>query len=77
MHKYSTTIEKERPKLNDETRALISAYRRNPSQANYDALQVQVGKNYDEVLARKKAKLEELKRTARDASTGQGKAPRR
>ena len=68
MHKYSTTIEKERPKLNDETRALISAYRRNPSQANYDALRVQVGKNYDEVLARKKAKLEELKRTARDAS---------
>ena len=68
MHKYSTTIEKERPKLNPETQALISAYRRNPSTANYEALKVQVGKNYDAVLARKKAKLEDLKQTARDAS---------
>ena len=29
--RYSTTIEKERPELNDETKALISAYRRDPS----------------------------------------------
>ena len=28
--KYSTTIEKERPELNEETKRLIAAYRKNP-----------------------------------------------
>ena len=63
--KYSKTLEKERPQLNEETRQLISAYRRNPSEANREALRKQVEKNYDQVIARKKAKLEELKKTAR------------
>lgn len=27
LHKYSTTIEKERPELNEETKELISAWR--------------------------------------------------
>lgn len=65
--KFSTTIEKERPELNEETKRLISAYRRDPSKANFAALRKQVETNYDKVIGRKKAKLEELKRTARDA----------
>ena len=66
LHRYSTTIEKERPQLNEETKRLIAAYRRDPSDANRAALKKQVEHNYDAVVARKKAKLEELKRTARD-----------
>ena len=66
LHRYSTTVEKERPQLNEETRRLIAAYRRDPSEANRAALKKQVERNYDVVVARKKAKLEELKRTARD-----------
>jgi len=68
LHRFSSTIEKERPQLNDETKRLIAAYRRDPSDANYAALKAQVERNYDAVVARKKAKLEELKRTARDRS---------
>ena len=68
LHRFSTTVEKERPQLNQETRDLIAAYRRNPSEANRAALRRQVAKNYDAVVARKKAKLEELKRTARHQS---------
>ena len=62
LHRFSTTIEKERPQLNEETKRLIASYRRNPSEANRSALRKQVGINYDKVLDRKKAKLEELKR---------------
>ena len=65
LHRFSTTVEKERPHLNQETKDLIAAYRRDPSDANYAALRAQVAKNYDAVVARKKAKLEELKRTAK------------
>ena len=68
LHRFSTTVEKERPQLNKETRDLIAAYRRDPSDANRAALREQVARNYDAVLARKKAKLEELKRTARHQS---------
>ena len=68
LHRFSTTIEKERPQLNQETRDLIAAYRRDPSDANRAALRKQVAKNYDAVVARKKAKLEELKRTAKHQS---------
>ena len=66
--KYSTTIEKERPELDEETKRLIAAYRKNPSEANRAALKRQVEKNYDAVLARKKAKLEELKKNAKHQS---------
>lgn len=62
------TVERERPQLNEETRQLIAAYRRDPSEANRVALERQVGQNYDRIVARKKAKLEDLKRTARHAS---------
>lgn len=66
--KYSTTIEKERPELDDETKRLIAAYRKDPTQKNYEALRKKVAENYDEVVARKKAKLEELKQTAKHQS---------
>ena len=65
LFRYSRTTERERPQLNEETRRLISEYRRNPSEENKAALRKQIEKNYDAVIARKKAKLEELKKTAR------------
>ena len=64
--RYSTTIEKERPELNEATKACIAAYRKDPSEENYAALQRQVEANYDAVIARKQAKLEELRLTAKD-----------
>ena len=66
--KYSTTVEKERPQLDDVTRGLIAAYQKNPTEANKQALRKQIGINYDKVLAKKKAKLAELKQTAKDKS---------
>ena len=68
MFKHSTTIEKERPQLNEETKRLVAAYRQNPTEENKAALRRQAEINYDKVVARKKAKLEELKQTARHAS---------
>lgn len=64
LHRFSSTVERERPELNEETKALISAYRRTPSETNRAALEKQVRANYEKVMARKRAKLEELKRTA-------------
>ena len=58
IHKYSKTIEKERPQLNEETKRLIAAYRKNPTAENRDALRKQVELNYDAVIARKIAKLD-------------------
>ena len=68
LHKFSTVVEKERPELDEETKRLIAEYRRNPTEANRAALRRQVEKRYDAVVERKKAKLEELKRTAKDKS---------
>ena len=68
MYQYSTTLETEKPELDEVTRQLIAEYRRNPTQENYDRLREQVGINYDKVLARKMEKLEELKETAKDPS---------
>lgn len=66
--RYSTTVEKERPVLDDITKGLISAYQKNPTEANKQALRNQIAINYDKVLAKKKAKLAELKQTAKDKS---------
>lgn len=66
--RYSQTIEKERPELNDATKKLIAAYRKNPTQENKAALREQIARNYDAVLYRKKAKLAQLRQTARHAS---------
>ena len=68
LHKFSTTIEKERPELDEKTKRLIAAYRRDPSESNKATLKKQLETNYDKVVERKKAKLEELKRTAKHAS---------
>lgn len=66
--KYSKTVEKERPQLDDETKSLISAYRKNPTQANYNSLRDKVAANYDAVVERKKNKLEELRHEAKHSS---------
>ena len=66
--RYSTTVEKERPQLDEVTRNLIAAYQKNPTEANKQALRNQIGINYDKVVAKKKAKLEELRQTAKDQS---------
>ncbi len=66
--KYSTTIEKERPELDDITKELIRTYRLNPTEANKNALRKQIEINYDKIVARKKVKLSELKQTAREQS---------
>lgn len=68
MYQKSATVEKERPELDDVTKQLIEAYRRNPTTENYTCLRNQASINYDKVLAKKKAKLEELRRTAKDTS---------
>lgn len=68
LHRLSATIERERPELNEATRSLIAAYREQPSEANRAALRAQIAKNYDAIVARKKAKLEELRKTARHRS---------
>ncbi len=67
-HRFSTTVEKERPQLNDETKRLIAAYHRSPTEENKAALRRQCEKNYEKILERKKAKLEELKREAKHQS---------
>ena len=66
--RYSTTVEKERPILDDVTKGLIAAYQKNPTEVNKQALRNQIAINYDKVLAKKKAKLAELKQTAKDQS---------
>ena len=66
--RYSTTVEKERPVLDDITKGLIAAYQKNPTEANEQALRNQIAINYDKVLAKKRAKLAELKQTAKDQS---------
>ncbi len=65
IFKYNTTIEKERPELNEATRNAIREYRKNPGKETYNALLAQVNLNYDDVIARKVSKLEELKTSAR------------
>lgn len=54
-------IEKEQPELNEETKQLISAYHKNPTDENYLLLREAVINNYNGLLLRKEAKLEELK----------------
>lgn len=61
MFENSDFIETEQPELDDETKALISLYKRDPSIENYLSLRAAVIRNYDAVLVRKEAKLAELK----------------
>ena len=50
LHRFSTTVEKERPQLNDETKRLIAAYHRSPTEENNAALRRQCEKNYEKIL---------------------------
>lgn len=61
MYSRSEFIEKEQPELTEETKKLISAYQKNPTEDNYLALREIVIENYNAVLARKEKKLAELK----------------
>ncbi len=58
-------VEEERPELDAITKALVSQYRRNPTDENKQALLLRMGVRYDKVVARKKAKLRELEREAK------------
>lgn len=60
QHRFSSAMKKGRPKLNQETKDLIAAYRRDPSDANRAALRRQVAANYDAAVERKKAKVNEM-----------------
>ena len=68
MYQYSTTLETEKPELDEITKQLVSSYQKNPTQENYDNLRAQVEINYEKVLDKKKAKLQELKETAKEQS---------
>lgn len=58
---HSDFIETEQPELTQETKDLISAYQKDPSEENYLALRDMVIANYNAVLDRKEQKLAELK----------------
>lgn len=61
MYSHSEFIEKEQPELTEETKKLIASYQKNPSMTNYLALRDAVIENYNAVLAKKEAKLAELR----------------
>lgn len=61
MYANSDFIEKEQPELSAETKELISQYQASPMLENYLKLRDMVISNYNAVLARKEAKLAELK----------------
>ncbi len=67
-YKYSTTVEKERPELDDVTKQLIAEYRKNPTEENKARLRAKIGESYDAVVAKKVEKLNELKATAKEQS---------
>ena len=58
-------VEKGRPPMDSKTHSLFIRYRRNPSEANRQALLDQMGVRYDKVVARKKNKLRQLEREAK------------
>ena len=61
MYSNSDFIEKEQPELNEETKRLIALCQSAPTEENYNNLRQAVIENYDAVLARKEAKLAELR----------------
>lgn len=61
-------VEEERPELDEKTKELAAAYRRNPTEENKQALLEHMGIRYDKIVARKKAKLRELEREAKHQS---------
>lgn len=61
----SPLVEKGRPPMDSKTHNLFVRYRRNPTDANRQALLEQMGVRYDKVVARKKNKLRQLEREAK------------
>lgn len=64
----ASLVEEGRPKMDSQTHNLFVLYRRNPTEANRQALLDRMGVRYDKVVARKKNKLRELEREARTYS---------
>lgn len=58
-------VEEERPGLDKDTKDALVAYQKKPTEENKQALLDQMGTKYDKVVARKKAKLRELERDAK------------
>ena len=73
MYKNSDFIEKEQPELTEETKRLISRYQKDPGLENYLSLREEVIRNYDAVLARKEAKLAELREETAGKVGGEAK----
>lgn len=73
MYQNSDFIEKEQPELTEETKQLISVYQKNPSEENYQNLRNVVIKNYEAVLAKKEAKLAELREETNGKPGGEEK----
>ncbi len=61
-------VEEGRPKMDSKTHNLFLQYRKNPTEANKQALLDQMSVRYDKVVARKKNKLRELEREAKTHS---------
>lgn len=61
-------VEEGRPKMDSQTHNLFVQYRRNPTEANRQALLDRMSVRYDKVVARKKNKLRDLEREARTYS---------
>ena len=61
-------VEEGRPKMDSKTHDLFIRYRRNPTEANRQALLERMSVRYDKVVARKKNKLRELEREAKTYS---------
>ena len=70
MFENSDFIEKEQPELDEATKRLIAAYQKDRSDANFNALRDAVIANYNAVIAKKEAKLEELKIETADKPGG-------
>lgn len=60
MYTNSDFVEKEQPELNQDTKKLIAQYQKKPTMENYLKLRDMVIQNYNAVLDRKEAKLQEL-----------------
>ncbi len=61
MYKNSDFIEKEQPQLSEETKRCIMQYQNDPTEENYTYLRERVIEDYNAVVARKEAKLSDLK----------------
>ena len=59
-------VEEDRPELDATTTCLLRQYQQCPTEENKQALLHQMGIRYDKVVARKKAKLRELEREAKN-----------